>query len=55
MELIESVFIRNNLIVAFAMVGITIWVSYLAADKLTYGRNHGSAIANALGLSLIHI
>ena len=37
MELIESVFIRNNLIVAFAVVGITIWVSYLAADKLTHG------------------
>ena len=50
MELIESVFIRNNLIVAFAVVGITIWVSYLAADKLTHGRIHGSAIAIALGL-----
>ena len=50
MELIESVFIRNNLVVAFAVVGITIWVSYLAADKLTNGRIHGSAIAIALGL-----
>ena len=50
MELIESVFIRNNLIVAFAVVGITIWFSYLAADKLTHGRIHGSAIAIALGL-----
>ena len=50
MELIESVFLRNNLIVAFAVVGITIWVSYLAADKLTHGRIHGSAMAIALGL-----
>ena len=50
MDLIESVFIRNNLIVAFAVVGVTIWVSYFLADKLTQGRIHGSAIAIALGL-----
>lgn len=50
MEFIETVFVRNNLIVAFALVGVTIWVSYLLADKLTQGRIHGSAIAIALGL-----
>ena len=50
MDLIESVFIRNNLIVAFAVVGATIWISYFLADKLTQGRIHGSAIAIALGL-----
>jgi malonate transporter MadM subunit len=50
MEIFETVFVRNNLIVAFALVGVTIWFSYLLADKLTQGRIHGSAIAIALGL-----
>ncbi len=49
-ELLETVFVRNNLIVAFAVVGITIWLSYLLANKLTAGRIHGSAIAIAVGL-----
>ena len=34
MDIIETVFVRNNLVVAFAVVGVTIWVSYLLADKL---------------------
>lgn len=50
MDIIETVFVRNNLVVAFAVVGVTIWVSYFLADKLTHGRIHGSAIAIALGL-----
>ena len=50
MELLETVFVRNNLIVAFAAVGAVMWVSYFVADKLTKGRIHGSAIAIALGL-----
>ncbi|GAB5499744.1 MAG: malonate transporter subunit MadM [Pseudohongiellaceae bacterium] len=50
MEIFDTVFGRNSLIVAFALVGITIWVSYFLADKLTQGRIHGSAIAIALGL-----
>ena len=50
MDLIESVFVRNSLIVAFAAVGVVMWVSYFLADKLTNGRIHGSAIAIALGL-----
>lgn len=50
MEILETVFVRNNLIVAFAVVGVTIWISYFLADKLTQGRIHGSAIAIALGL-----
>ena len=35
MEIFETVFVRNNLIVAFALVGVTIWFSYWLADKLT--------------------
>lgn len=50
MELLESVLVRNNLIVAFAVVGAAIWLSYFLADRLTAGRIHGSAIAIALGL-----
>ena len=50
MELLETVFIRNNLVVAFAVVGLTTWLSYLLANKLTAGRIHGSAIAIAAGL-----
>lgn len=50
MEIIENVFVRNNLIVAFAAVGMVMWISYFLADRLTNGRIHGSAIAIALGL-----
>ncbi len=50
MDIIETVFVRNNLIVAFALVGVTIWISYFMARKLTRGRIHGSAIAITLGL-----
>lgn len=55
MEIIETVFVRNNLIVAFALVGVTIWVSYALADKVTGGRIHGSAIAIALGLIAAYV
>ena len=50
MDVIETVFIRNNLVVAFALIGVIIWISYFLANKLTAGRIHGSAIAIALGL-----
>lgn len=50
MDIIETVFVRNNLVVAFAAVGLVMWVSYFLANKLTAGRIHGSAIAIALGL-----
>ena len=50
MDIVETVFVRNNLVVAFAVVGVVMWVSYFLADKLTAGRIHGSAIAIALGL-----
>lgn len=50
MDVFETVFVRNNLLVAFALVGVTIWFSYLVANRFTAGRIHGSAIAIALGL-----
>lgn len=50
MDVFETVFVRNNLLVAFALVGVTIWLSYFVANRFTAGRIHGSAIAIALGL-----
>ena len=50
MEVLEATFSRNGLVVAFAVIGITVWFSYLISDKLTAGRIHGSAIAITLGL-----
>jgi len=50
MDVIETVFLRNNLVVAFAVVGVVLWLSYVLAEKLTAGRIHGSAIAIAIGL-----
>ncbi len=55
MDVFETVFVRNNLIVAFAVVGVVMWFSYLLADKLTQGRIHGSAIAIALGLVAAYV
>ena len=49
-ELLLRVAERNSLVVAFAVVGITVWVSYLISNKLTRGRIHGSAIAIVVGL-----
>jgi malonate transporter MadM subunit len=50
MDLLETVFIRNGLVVAFAAVGLVVWFSYFISNRLTNGRIHGSAIAIGLGL-----
>ncbi len=50
-ELIK-VLTANQLIVAFAIVGIVIWFSYRLSNTLTGGRIHGSAIAIVIGLVL---
>ena len=49
-DVLESVFVRNNLVVALAVVGLVMGLSYWLAERLTRGRLHGSAIAIALGL-----
>ena len=49
-ELLLKIADRTDLVVAFALVGITVWTSYLISNKLTRGRIHGSAIAIVLGL-----
>ena len=50
METISEVLRANALIVAFTVVGITVYLSYVISNRLTYGRIHGSAIAILLGL-----
>ena len=41
---------KYSLVAAFAVVGVTIWLSYVLSDRLTRGRLHGSAIAILIGL-----
>lgn len=44
-----------GLISGFAVIGITMWISYWISDKFTKGRLHGSAIAILLGLALAYV
>lgn len=55
LEILGNALTDNGLIVAFTVVGLTMFVSYFLSDKLTKGRIHGSAIAIALGLVLAYI
>lgn len=55
MEALGSVVTAYSLIVAFALVGVTVWFSYLVSNRLTMGRIHGSAIAISLGLLAAYI
>ena len=53
-ESLRSVLLSNGLVVAFAFVGITVWLSYFVSDRLTRGRVHGSAVAILIGLVLAY-
>lgn len=55
MEIFVNVFRNNGLVVAFAVVGLTVWCSYFLSNKLTAGRIHGSAIAITIGLIAAYI
>jgi len=52
---LEPLLIKYSLVTAFAVIGTTVWVSYILSDKLTKGRLHGSAIAILIGLILAYI
>ena len=54
LELLADVLFRNGLVTAFAFVGLVVWLSYLASDKLTRGRVHGSSVAILVGLLLAY-
>jgi len=55
MELIDGVLKKYSLITAFAVIGLTVWVSYIFSDRLTRGRLHGSAIAILIGLVMSYL
>ncbi len=55
LDVLADVLVRNGLVTAFAFVGITMWLSYAASDKLTGRRIHGSAIAILVGLVLAYV
>ena len=55
MDILVATFRSNGLVVAFAVVGITVWFSYFISNKFTSGRIHGSAIAITLGLVAAYI
>jgi malonate transporter MadM subunit len=55
LDILDNLLQNNGLIVAFAIVGITMYLSYFISNKLTKGRIHGSAIAIILGLVLAYI
>ncbi|MEZ5384238.1 MAG: malonate transporter subunit MadM [Prosthecobacter sp.] len=50
MSTLEGVLAKNGLLTAFALIGVTMLLSYWASEKLTRGRLHGSAIAIMIGL-----
>ncbi|MGB3356583.1 MAG: malonate transporter subunit MadM [Mycobacterium sp.] len=54
MDLLNSVFDKNNLLVAFVVVGALVLLSGWLSKTLTRGRLHGSAIAIILGLALAY-
>ncbi|MDG2169114.1 MAG: malonate transporter subunit MadM [Opitutales bacterium] len=51
-DVVVQVLTKYSLITAFAVIGITVWVSYFLSDKLTRGWVHGSSIAILIGLTL---
>ena len=54
-DLMAQVMSRYGLITAFAVVGITVWVSYQLSARLTKGHLHGSAIAIMIGLLAAYV
>jgi malonate transporter MadM subunit len=53
-EVIQNSLNNNGLITAFAVIGITMFISHFISVKFTRGRVHGSAIAILIGLILAY-
>jgi malonate transporter MadM subunit len=53
-ELVGHTLTVNSLLVAFAVIGMVMWLSNLLSSRLTHGRIHGSAIAIVIGLALAY-
>ena len=54
MKIVDQIFAQNGLVLAFMIIGVVTYVSYLISDKLTNKRIHGSAIAIVVGLALAY-
>jgi malonate transporter MadM subunit len=54
LDMFEHAIVDNQLVAAFALVGIIVWVSNFLAHHVTRGRVHGSAIAVLAGLALAY-
>ena len=52
LEVLKTVFVENNLLTAFAVIGAVVFVSYWVSDRVTRGRLHGATLAIMLGLVL---
>ena len=52
LEMFEHAVAENQLVAAFAVVGIIVWVSNFLAHHVTRGRVHGSADGSARTLSI---
>ncbi|MDG1893385.1 MAG: malonate transporter subunit MadM [Fuerstiella sp.] len=52
LETLQDILTKYSLVTAFAVIGLTVWVSDFMSEHLTRGRLHGSAIAILLGLLL---
>ena len=44
LEALNKVLLQNGLVTAFAVVGVTMWVSMVLSRRLTFGHVHGSAL-----------
>ncbi|NTJ61756.1 malonate transporter subunit MadM [Agrobacterium rhizogenes] len=51
MEILKHGLTANNLLAAFAIVGLVMWLSNAISKYVLFGRVHGSAIAIVLGLA----
>lgn len=54
LEALAGVLTKYSLVTAFAVVGATVWFSYVLSSRLTHGQIHGSAIAIFFGLVLAY-
>lgn len=50
-DMLTQLLVKNGLLTAFAVVGATMWIAYVASARLTRGKLHGSALAIMLGLA----
>ncbi|MDO4681362.1 MAG: malonate transporter subunit MadM [Lautropia sp.] len=54
-KILTDVLVKNGLLTGFAVIGLTMMLSYWLSRHLTKGKVHGSAIAIMLGLLLAYV